>query len=482
MRVHTAAVSVAAAASSPALLASCVRRCVRDALQLPQSAGAAGSATTAALLFIAPGRNTQLPVAACRAAAESLHSSLKAYFSREVPSIGALVSSISQPYPTNSLPDGSSNCRISVSLLHTEGDIRASAFKLDSSFTSASPFRSDKPVGRWFDALAGRDLTHPQNFNVDQFKSMSRNSASVFATETSKSKFSHDSLVKSLVFADENGLESNGLLMTISDKDPNAVWNAFSHSLPALEMVGLISPMTPFITGLENTLFMNGSVVDGGLVGLSLANTSKVPASKVDTVVWNSYPHLLPIGNEMEITSCRGNIILTLNTTHATEQILSSISSAENQSGANLEGFTNTISSDNALYISIRDSSASTSAAVHRIVAGDLAKGNIAVDTQRDLHPGMRATIMYLPKKIAASNPDARPISDAALRFEVLRQDDEYTPITAAAASVGSDSSLDSANPVVFSGLVIGSDAGIMHKAGSTREVCRVPFATVQVN
>ncbi|KAI9332946.1 hypothetical protein BDR26DRAFT_823714, partial [Obelidium mucronatum] len=172
--------------------------------------------------------------------------------------------------------------------------------------------------------------------------------------------------------------------------------------------MGLVTPLTPFITGKTHTLFQNGKVIDSGLVGLSLQDSSAATSTAQPKYI---YSGLTPIGEYMNITSCQGNIILTLDNSLATRQILDSLAkdfdgaSPASVSSVSLES---SISVDKALYLEIKsnqtDRDRDEDSCVYKIVAGDLRKGNIAVETTQDLQVGMKVRFMYQKRDMKVLN------------------------------------------------------------------------------
>ncbi|KAJ3130554.1 hypothetical protein HK100_008001 [Physocladia obscura] len=367
----------------------------------------------ASLLFITANANGITPIAANHAqlAARTVHSELN------LPSIGAIVSSFSM----------SESCSISVAVATLSAinkktpSVDSLAFSFDASHTRRLPFRSHKSVGRWFDASTLQDDANIQNFNVNEFVSISKNTSTPVP----------DNLAGKSDSVDGDLRDRNGLVLTLADSDGGLVWNnQLKTMFPLMQKMGIVVPMTPFVTGLTNTLFINGTVLDGGLVGLAMPSVSKY----FEPSVTYSFQNLTPITQEfMEISSCQGNIILTLDTSPATAKILESIalSSSTPSFSEHLgvhqlqESFDAKISSDNALFLEITSNNLDSAyRRVYRIIAGDLRKGNIAVDTLMDLRVGMRVRFLYRPKK-AFIRADAGTTAKSPLRFTSVPESED---------------------------------------------------------
>ncbi|KAJ3266114.1 hypothetical protein HDU77_002601 [Chytriomyces hyalinus] len=460
LKLRSAVLRVNSEKASPNWVMEAVTRC-RAAI-LDKEADFKTHSKIATLLFVAPSlSSTNLNLLnQCKSAVGVLSNSSQSdpadqqstNISTATPSnvIGAIVSA------NNSFAHSNSH---SIALVHlyanTNSGARASAFHIDKQFASFSPFRSRKSVGRWFEPLSLEDAKSQRDFNLDEFKSVSMNTPNL-----------HDSTEKDQLDLVKL-VPSPDVLLTISDKDPNAIWGSLCRVFPSSKKIGLVSPMTPFLTGLTHTHFINGSVVDGGLVGLSL--TLPAEAKKAADVSYE-YNNFTPFGDFMSITSCQGNIILTLDSSTATSQILSSL--ATKHGNKPLE---RVISSDKSLYIEIDrvGNADKNSLQVYKIVAGDLRKGNIAVDTVEDLKVGMRVRFLYQGVDAHVYNE----LTEAGIRFATVRESDEFAS--------GTDHNLSAQildNEVFVSDrLTVGSETGIVHPCGDAFEVSRVPFSTVEL-
>ncbi|KAJ3060606.1 hypothetical protein HDU98_003462, partial [Podochytrium sp. JEL0797] len=440
----------------------------------PASAGT--TATTppsplATLLFVAPSApHAQLLL-------HQLKSALKTHASTTCPSIGAIVSSID-----------ANKSMVALAHLHshTPGSVTANAFHLDKRYSEDSPFRRDKPVGRWFEPRDLTDKLSTQHFNLNEFKSISRNTPSLHQSHL-RDQINLREVVLGTPIRDETAGVSPNLIITLSDRDPHTIWTALSETFPTTPKMGLVSPMTPFITGLTHTLFMNGQVMDaGGLVGLCISSsTSAQPTPRPNPTY--AYTHMTPVGEFLSITACQGNIIVSLDSQQATAQILASLS--QQFSNADAGSLESRISSDHALYLEIQHVenaiSGESNNCVYKIVAGDLRKGNIAVDTVMDLKVGMKVRFLYQDKEgpvaLAVSERVSESNAVGVLRFVTEREDESFEDVL---ETGGSKEEEESSPVVVRNGVTIGSDVGIIHavKAGESGfEVTKVPFSTVSL-
>ena len=174
--------------------------------------------------------------------------------------------------------------------------------------------------------------------------------------------------------------------------------------------------MTPFITGLDHTLFSTDSILSAGISGIFMrANTFftfdndkrfSLLQQQDEKNIEIYHPDLAYVSDWMTITSCRGNIILTLDDASAARSLLSAINASrsndstqykedetslylEVQFNSNDTQDAHTLSNSSPLY----SMPASLDNKVYRITSGDPSKGTLAVDTLKDLQNGMKVRV-----------------------------------------------------------------------------------------
>ncbi|KAF8940122.1 hypothetical protein BGZ47_007877 [Haplosporangium gracile] len=170
-------------------------------------------------------------------------------------------------------------------------------------------------------------------------------------------------------------------IMMISDLEVHQFLEALDTANPAASKVGLMASSTPFITGRPVTMFYDGQLVQDGVLGVSIL---KRPAAKQETTSV-TYPSMSPLGPAMQITRCRGNIILELDESNATRLLLDRLQAT-------------TLTKDKEYFLATGEPTTATSgsvaqvdmskATVYKITGGDPSKGNMAVDTVHDLQVG----------------------------------------------------------------------------------------------
>ncbi|KAH7052933.1 hypothetical protein BKA57DRAFT_491123 [Linnemannia elongata] len=170
-------------------------------------------------------------------------------------------------------------------------------------------------------------------------------------------------------------------IMMISDLEVHQFLEALDLANPAASKVGLMASSTPFITGRPVTMFYDGQLIQDGVLGVSIL---KRPAAKQETTSV-TYPSMSPLGPAMQITRCRGNIILELDESNATRLLLDRLQAT-------------TLTKDKEYFLATGEPTTATSespaqvdmskATVYKITGGDPSKGNMAVDTVHDLQIG----------------------------------------------------------------------------------------------
>ncbi|KAI8622241.1 hypothetical protein BC830DRAFT_818187 [Chytriomyces sp. MP71] len=345
----------------------------------------------------------------------------------------------------------------SLDLVHFHSsNFTANAFHVDARFSSNSPFRQSKGVGRWFEPLALQDDASHAPFDVSAFKSLSLNTPSLHDSDTQQ-----ELDLKYIVQGSSAPEQDPSLLLTLSDKDPHAIWDGLCRVFPHTPKMGLITPMTPFLTGLTHTLLHDTTTHEAGLTGLAFTPNTTTSASP-PTYLTTTHKHLTPFGPVLTITACRGNIITRLDDGTATHQILRAL--AQQHGGASVESH---LARGQSLYLRLEESGA-----VYRIVAGDLAKGNLALDRVRDLEAGMRVQFLY--QDLTQANGEAFAGKDGApgIRLETIPE---------AEGTVLEEAGTRESEVVISDHIAMHSDAGIVYaEKGAEFEVCRVPYSSVE--
>ncbi|RUS23240.1 hypothetical protein BC937DRAFT_90187 [Endogone sp. FLAS-F59071] len=211
------------------------------------------------------------------------------------------------------------------------------------------------------------------------------------------------------------------LIFLVSDKEPYQLLETLDHHFSQSVKLGLIATSTPFITGRPYTLFHNARVLSGGVVGFAVTEEEEPnagawseeeglgivtgvgeveirhPGLESELVTrLGDYTKVIAGNNQTSSLSrpippslrSRGNIILELDDTRATQLLFDLVNKVPSAS----------TSKDKEFYLAVAPSGTEgieeTAMVVNRITSGDPIKGNMAVDTVRDLVPGQYVQVM----------------------------------------------------------------------------------------
>ncbi|KAF9912707.1 hypothetical protein EC991_009443 [Linnemannia zychae] len=235
-------------------------------------------------------------------------------------------------------------------------------------------------------------------------------------------------------------------IMMISDLEVHQFLEALDTANPEASKVGLMATSTPFITGRPVTMFYDGQLVQDGVLGVSILKTRK--ANKEETSV--TYPSMSPLGPAMQITRCRGNIILELDESNATRLLLDRLQAT-------------TLTKDKEYFLATGEPNTSGSdaqvdmskATVYKITGGDPSKGNMAVDTVHDLQVGQWVQFIHHGKAQDHGHldKDLPPFSsEPALRFTATDPNNTIEEQEGISGSVDTPSSSSSSVESRFGG------------------------------
>ncbi|KAF9157505.1 hypothetical protein BGX21_003894 [Mortierella sp. AD011] len=229
----------------------------------------------------------------------------------------------------------------------------------------------EKSVGKW---ARSQDIEERRLDTPDAWSAFKTISIGYNQVQVPKAALPSDS---------SSGSTSQDILM-ISDLEVHQFLEALDNASPEANKVGLLASSTPFITGRPVTMFYDGKIVQDGVLGVSVVRDAK-DGKGVENRASVEYPTLVPLGPAMQITRCRGNIILELDESNATRLLLDRLK-------------TTTLTKDKEYFLATSESIESTQsqdvnidmskATVYKITGGDPSKGNMAVDTVNDLNVG----------------------------------------------------------------------------------------------
>ncbi|KAK9703386.1 hypothetical protein K7432_010760 [Basidiobolus ranarum] len=168
------------------------------------------------------------------------------------------------------------------------------------------------------------------------------------------------------------------LILMATDKEPDQLLETLDHHFPASIKFGLVGSSTPFSTGRPATLYLNDRVFSSGAVGVAIVDKK---ANLPKAALQLQFPSLKHLGKPMQITRCRGNVILELDEANATQLLLNSLKADQSYN----------ISKEIDMYLkifSMEDTEGNESAVIHKITSGDPSKGTMSIDTIADLKVG----------------------------------------------------------------------------------------------
>ncbi|KAF8558293.1 hypothetical protein OG21DRAFT_1229085 [Imleria badia] len=160
-------------------------------------------------------------------------------------------------------------------------------------------------------------------------------------------------------------------ILYFSDKAPEGLATALEGTFPQANKLSLIASSTPFITGRPVTLFHNGSIFSHGAVGIAFNSSPSSPPPVVEL----SFPPLVALSTNLNVTSSEGNLILSLDSGNPTQLLLSAI---QRHGLASLH--TTWVGKEDEFYVGVIDPSSQQLTQLHRINAGDPSRGTIALD------------------------------------------------------------------------------------------------------
>ncbi|KAF9981608.1 hypothetical protein BGZ65_003761 [Modicella reniformis] len=173
----------------------------------------------------------------------------------------------------------------------------------------------------------------------------------------------------------------------------------------------MISDLEDGVLGVSLLIKKNG---DKNLQVETIQSGEQHPTTTATTTI--EYPTLAPLGPAMQITRCRGNIILELDESNATRLLLDHLQAT-------------TLSKDKEYFLATGELSDAeqgqdvninmSKATVYKITGGDPGKGNMAVDTVHDLNIGQWVQFIHHNRKLSHGHHDAslNNSSQESLRF-----------------------------------------------------------------
>ncbi|GAA6038735.1 hypothetical protein JCM8097_002371 [Rhodosporidiobolus ruineniae] len=257
---------------------------------------------------------------------------------------------------------------------------------------------------------------------------------------------------------------------------------------PQAATAGLVGSSTPFHSPLHApySLFLNGEeeVHSTGAVGVAIVGGQKGGAG-----ARTDYGGLEMLGTPMEVTSSRGNIVLTLSAQNAARTLLAevntffgtsekSLSALERSEEKEKEFYAAVFSQQPVLYAQGTNPDLAQATLVARIMAGDPSRGAMSVETELDVPEGHWLVFLHRPS--TTSSPLLSP-SPSSLTFLTL-------PPSHAPPHFSASECPSTGDVIELKGWLAVSENGVVHAVGAgagggggRRAVCAIEGAGVRL-
>ncbi|GAA5942218.1 hypothetical protein JCM10213_003836 [Rhodosporidiobolus nylandii] len=187
-------------------------------------------------------------------------------------------------------------------------------------------------------------------------------------------------------------------------------------SYPSAAVAGLVGSSTPFHSPSHDpySLFLDEKeTFSSGAVGLAVVRDGSAQTDgKVEARL--NYGGLKKLGSEMEVTSSRGNIVLTLSSQNAARTLLNEVNNLFGTAAANLSALQRSEEKEKEFYAAIFSEKPvspldlSKARLVAKINAGDPSRGAMSVETEEEVRQGDWLVFLHRPASLLPS-PDLRP-------------------------------------------------------------------------
>ncbi|KAI8799849.1 hypothetical protein BJ742DRAFT_844096, partial [Cladochytrium replicatum] len=330
-----------------------------------------------------------------------------------------------------------------------------------------------KAVGRWPDLGRGFGSGSERGgFDLDHFRSVSSSAEAGQGVLTGElAKLAEQSRIPDL-------------FLLFSDREPQQFLDALSKFFPTSKIIGAVGAQTPFVNGLPFTLLHNGKIQSNGVVGLAMFDKSGLQSSRVKT----AFPGVRVLGDSLTITNCKGNVVLNLDGANAVAQILKRINK-HGRSGVSDDTSPLTLRvdpydiADKQIYARIWDAEETlpatedpaqmSTASVYKLIGGDPSKGILAIESSRDLLPGMKIQFLYPSASFHTEQSTGQTLvqpfsKDFKFAFSTTHPDSVHVPLkdNDEGRSAGSDV------------LAVTTEAIICKRGGLDQwETCDIPYS-----
>ncbi|GAA5923129.1 hypothetical protein JCM1841_000080 [Sporobolomyces salmonicolor] len=250
-------------------------------------------------------------------------------------------------------------------------------------------------------------------------------------------------------------------------------------AFPRSATAGLVGTSTPFHspTHAPFSLFFDSQTSSTGAVGIAVVDSaaSRSGHAAVD------YGGLEPLGDVMQVTSSRGNIVLTLSEQNAARLLLNAVQALPGPEGPNRSPVQRSEEKEKEFYAAVFDHEPQLPLDlgkvrhVSKIMAGDPSRGAMSVETEEEVKIGYHLVFLHRP----ASATVAPRFSLASPRaFTFLATAPSHVPPRFSAADAPTKGAA-----IVIDSFVAASENGILVSPGGGGEntVCAIDGASVSL-
>ncbi|WFD36123.1 hypothetical protein MCUN1_002994 [Malassezia cuniculi] len=203
-------------------------------------------------------------------------------------------------------------------------------------------------------------------------------------------------------YVDTNSPTSIGTVLAASDSRFQGLIEGLDAHYGSATIAGVVGARTPFSTGREHTLLADGLGADGGIFDNGALGLAIPTAARTET----AFDGLQPIGDRLEITAARGNVISALDHANAAQQFLRLVTrtGTNNMTAMQVRELSSEVRKDDEFCVGIFSCKDDTvPVLMARVNSGHPMRGTLSIDTNSEL--GDTGAWLQLYRKVGASAP-----------------------------------------------------------------------------
>ncbi|GAA5905975.1 hypothetical protein JCM6882_009086 [Rhodosporidiobolus microsporus] len=255
---------------------------------------------------------------------------------------------------------------------------------------------------------------------------------------------------------------------------------------PSASTAGLVGSSTPFHSPAHDpySLFLGPEeTFASGAVGVAIVRDGPAKTGEANLETKLEYGGLELLGKPMEVTSSRGNIVLTLSSQNAARTLLNYVNELFGTSAQQLSAIERSEEKEKEFYAAVFEGEEPSSTPdlskaklVAKIMAGDPSRGAMSVETEEEVKQGSWLAFLHRPSsQLPSSSYLPTPPPPNSLTFLSLPA--SYTSPHFSASECAQEGEV-----VVLDGFVAASENGVVHAGGTGRGVvCGVEGARAVV-